>query len=162
MILIEDTRQQAGKHDLKNEYFASLDIEIWRFELPVGDYMIFGKGDRHVLVDTKKDVLELFQNLTHGHERFRNECIKAQAAGMTLYILIEEELPNGKLTDWKSPVFKGNSAYHARGEAKTKMSPVTARKIMLSMTEKYGVQFRFCAKKDTGRRIIEYLTGARK
>ena len=38
MIILEDTRQQAGKHDKKHEYFAQHGIKIERCKLYRGDY----------------------------------------------------------------------------------------------------------------------------
>lgn len=40
MILLEDTRNQSGKHDMKNEYFADHGIKVQRTKLYVGDYTL--------------------------------------------------------------------------------------------------------------------------
>lgn len=61
MILLEDTRQQAGKHDYKHEYFLANGIAVRRTTLNVGDYQLSGVGN--CAVDTKKDIQELIGNV---------------------------------------------------------------------------------------------------
>lgn len=57
MILFCDTRQQKGKHKLKEEYFESQEIEIIRTKLPYGDYAT--PENSKIAIDTKK----IFKNL---------------------------------------------------------------------------------------------------
>ena len=57
MILFCDTRQQKGKHKLKEEYFESQGIEIIRTKLPYGDYQ--NPQNPSIAIDTKKDIQEL-------------------------------------------------------------------------------------------------------
>lgn len=57
MVLLEDTRQQGNKHDLKHKYFAENGILVNRTALPCGDYQIAGDGK--IAVDSKKDIAEL-------------------------------------------------------------------------------------------------------
>ena len=160
MIIIEDTRNQEGKHRIENAWFKANNITVVRCKMLVGDYQIANDGS--VAVDTKKDVLELFGNLGKDHTRFRNECKLAQEAGIQLYILIEEELPEGRLDKWVSPTFRSDSPFHRKGEPKSKANPVTMRKIMMTMTKKYGVIFKFCPKKKSGETILKLLTEKRK
>jgi ERCC4-type nuclease len=81
--------------------------------------------------------------MSSDHQRFAAECERAQAAGIKLLVLIEEALPEGGLANWKSKhtTVKGESLKRA----------------MLTMTVKYGVRFRFCDARQTGRLIAEYL-----
>lgn len=148
ITLIEDTRQQHGKHDLKAKYFAENDIAVIRTKLYVGDY---ARLDNQLLtVDSKKDVSEIAANICGPqHERFRNECLRAQEYGIKLVVLIEEEVPD--LAEWKSPRKKNGQPY-------THVSGATLKKAMQTMTEKYGVEFRFCQKAEAGQRIVEILT----
>ena len=88
IYLQEDSRQQLNKHDLKNKYFLEQGIKILRSKLPFGDYMIMNRPN--LVVDTKKDALELFSNLTKDHIRFRNEIQNANSFGIGIVILIEE------------------------------------------------------------------------
>lgn len=148
ITLIEDTRQQHGKHDLKAKYFAENEISVIRTKLYVGDY---SRLDNQLLtVDSKKDVSEIAANICGPqHERFRNECLRAQEYGIKLVVLIEEEVSD--LAEWKSPRKKNGQPY-------THVSGATLKKAMQTMTEKYGVEFRFCQKAEAGQRIVEILT----
>ena len=56
MVILEDTRQQVGKHDLKHDYFTSEGIEVVRTKLPFGDYALWGAS---TAVDTKANVEEI-------------------------------------------------------------------------------------------------------
>ena len=53
MILLEDTRQQAGKHSNIELYCKRHDITLIRQKLEVGDYAF---PDGKVSVDTKQDL----------------------------------------------------------------------------------------------------------
>lgn len=149
MIILEDTRQQTGKHKNIETYFNKTGIHIERCCLYVGDYAI--ANDQSRAVDTKQDVLEIAKDiLTADHERFRAECERADKAGIKLLVLIEEVLPDGGLINWKSPTdSKGRPFTSAKGE--------TLKRAMLTMTMKYGVRFRFCDARQTGRLLVEYL-----
>lgn len=112
MVIIEDVAQKRGKHGKKNEFFAGAGIEIKRYPLPVGDYiledenvsaMLARKDKRGIApkkmdflgtykrsVDTKYGMQELYADLIQDHERFRDEAELAKANGIKLIILIEE------------------------------------------------------------------------
>ena len=153
MVLYEDTRQQAGKHRNIHAYCEKHGIEIIRQALNVGDYQIAGKGD--ISVDTKYGVPEIAGNIFQEHDRFRDECERAQRCGIQLIVLIEESLPMGRLDYWRSPIGWDGLPMH-------KFKPENLRKAMYTMQEKYGVRFRFCDPGSTGKHLIEYLTGVRK
>ena len=57
VILIEDTRNQVGKHKNVESYCRRMGIEIVRQKLDVGDYAF---PDGKISVDTKQDIMELF------------------------------------------------------------------------------------------------------
>ena len=152
MVLFEDTRQQAGKHRNIHAYCEKHGIEIIRQALNVGDYQIAGKGD--ISVDTKMGVPELASNCFQEHERFRDECLRAQRCGIQLIVLVEEVLPGGRLDWWRSPIGWNGLPMH-------KFSPETLRKVLLTMQAEYGVKFRFCHPGSTGKQMIEYLEGRR-
>lgn len=149
MVLYEDTRQQAGKHRNIHAWCEREGIRIIRQALNVGDYQIAGKGD--ISVDTKQGVLELAGNVFQDHERFRAECIRAQECGIRLIVLIEENLPGGRLDLWRPPI-----AWN--GKPVARFDPAVLRKAMITMQKEYGVKFRFCDGRSTGRVLIDYLT----
>lgn len=149
MIILEDTRQQEGKHRNIESYFAKAGITVERCCLYVGDYAI--ANDQSRAVDTKQDVLEIAHDImSSDHERFRRECQRANDAGIKLLVLIEEELPEGGLANWKSPK-------DSRGRVLTAIKGESLKRAMLTITVKYGVRFRFCNSRQTGRIIAEYL-----
>ena len=157
MILLEDTRNQPGKHKNIEAYCKQVGIEIIRTKLLVGDYMLAGdggiKGD--IACDTKMGVPEIASNVFQEHDRFRRECETAQKCGVKLIILIEENLPGGRLDLWRSPVDRD-------GRPKYRFDPSRLRKAMYTMQDKYGVAFRFCDGRSTGKELIEYLRGEKK
>ena len=57
--IIEDTRQKRDKHALKNEFWASHEVNVIRSGLPFGDYW----RAPTVAVDTKQDIVEMAMNL---------------------------------------------------------------------------------------------------
>ncbi len=127
-IIVVDTRQQDGRHALKDAYFEEHGVKTVRSKLIVGDYARI--DNQTVSVDTKRNILELAGNICgKQHERFRNECIRARDCGIKLIILSK----------------------------RTQVSGETLGKAMKTMTEKYGVQFEFCAVDATAKRIIDIL-----
>ena len=90
MWLIEDTRQQAGKHKIKHQWWTTHGDEVIRCKLPFGDYAL----PPEVSVDTKQDLTEIASNMcgTYNEKRrFREECKFAQTCGCELYFLIETD-----------------------------------------------------------------------
>jgi ribosome-associated protein len=69
MTIIEDTRQQASKHEIKHKYFEENGINILRSKLPIGDYARL--DNLSLVIDTKKDIQELILDVTKDHERFK-------------------------------------------------------------------------------------------
>lgn len=150
MILYEDTRQQKGKHKNIEAYCRQQGIEIIRQALNTGDYQIAGKGD--ISVDTKMNLPELASCCFQEHERFRAECERAQRCGIQLIILTEEVMPGGEIKNWVSPLGRD-------GNPKYRFDPGTLQKVTETMTERYGVQFRFCDGRSTGKVLLELLRG---
>ena len=153
-VLLEDTRNQIGKHKNIEDYCRRQGIEIIRSKLLVGDYMLTGEGSGGISVDTKQGVPELASNCFQEHERFREECLTAQKCGIQLVVLTEEVLPGGLLENWRSPLGRD-------GRPKFLFDPARLKKVMITMQERYGVKFRFCDGRSTGKVLLEYLKGER-
>ena len=77
MVIVEDTRNRLGKHDLKAEYFADKGIGVIRSKLAYGDYALMPER----AVDTKQDIYELAYDIDSDHKRFKAELIGARDAG---------------------------------------------------------------------------------
>lgn len=120
-------------------------------KLYVGDYQRLDNG--LLVVDRKQNLQEIAGNLTQQHERFRAELERAKAAGIRIVILCEHGGQIRTLEDvkgWKNPRLK---------ESPGALTGERMYKIMVTMTNKYGVTWEFCDKRVTGRRILEILEG---
>ncbi len=150
MNIIEDTRQQANKHELKHTAFAAHGDKLTRCALPVGDYALFPT----VSVDTKANMQEIAQNIggtEAQHARFRRECLKARDNGCHLYVLVENTEGIRSLEDvarWWNPRLAENP--------KAITGPRLA-KAMATMQRKYGVTFHFCAPEEAAGMIYLLL-----
>ena len=149
MKLIEDSRQQVGKHDIKHEFFENHDIPLVRCKLPVGDYALAPR----VSIDTKASVDEIAANICgKEHTRFINECKLARDIGCHLVILVENDVGITDLSEvhkWINPrvVYSRNCVQGPR-----------LQKAMMTISERYGVEFQFCTPEESGQRIMEILT----
>lgn len=150
LVLLEDTRNQIGQHDNIHRYCEQANVKIVRSKLYVGDYQIANQGG--ICVDTKASVGELASNCFQEHERFRRELIRAQESGIQLIVLTEESLPGGRLDQWRSPL-------DGSGCPRYRFDPAVLRKALITMQERYGVRFRFCDGRSTGKTLIAYLKG---
>lgn len=151
MTIIEDTRQQAKKHELKHKFFADNDIKVVRSKLPIGDYADI--KNMSVVIDTKKDIQEIIGNVTKDHKRFVAECDLAAESDIKLIILIEN-------TDNVTCINDLYKWYNIR----LKWSPkaTTGRmlaKILTGIEYRHNVKFEFCKPIESGKRIIELLGG---
>lgn len=148
MILVEDTRNQIGKHKILNNEFNKLGIAVLRNKLYVGDYSRL--DNMTISVDTKKDWVELAGNICgKQHTRFREECLRAKSAQIKLIVLVEEEV---SIEEWESPRKRS-------GELICHVSNDVLKKAMTTMTEKYGVDFIHCAKEQTAQTILKIFGG---
>lgn len=148
MIIIEDTRNQLGKHEKLNIDLEALGAKVVRSKLYVGDYALL--NNQSICVDTKKDWLEVVGNICgKQHARFRAECIRAKEAQILLIILVEEETP---IEQWKSPL-------NRLKQPLTKITCNILGKAIQTMSEKYGVKFINCDKTQTAKMIFELLKG---
>ena len=149
MVIIEDTRQQAGKHDIKHEWFGTNGVELVRSKLPFGDYALVPS----IAVDTKKDMDEIAANICgKEHTRFINECKAAKAAGCSLVILVENEVGISDMSQvhiWINP----RSVYSMKCVQGARL-----QKAMETISERYGVKFLFCKPEESAQKILEILT----
>lgn len=138
MHIVEDTRQQAGRHEIKHAAWAAHGDKLTRCALPCGDYALPPK----VSVDTKANMQEIAQNIggsASEHKRFRRELQKAQDMGTHLYVLVENEegiRSLGDVASWVNPRLI-DSPKAITGERLCKA--------MATMQERYGVTFLFCS-----------------
>lgn len=148
MILYEDTRQKKGRHDNIKKYCDKNNIDLVRVKLDVGDYMIDLNGK--VSVDTKTNLAELSKNLMNAkdHSRFWKEVRRAREQNIKLFVLVEH---GGQIKSIED-VAKWTDKY----------SGVSGRNLANEIYRvhiAYGVEFLFCDKRSTARRIVEILEG---
>lgn len=149
ITLIEDTRQQAGKHTLKEAYFQHNGIKVIRSKLPVGDYANI--KDLSVIVDTKQNIQEVIGNVTQQHKRFIAECDLAAESGIQLIILVENEDGVCKVSDlyrWWNP----RTRYSPKATTGKQLA-----KILYGIEKRHGVRFEFCRPEEAGKKILELL-----
>lgn len=144
MKIIVDTREKKHSHILK--YFALHDVDYEEKKLDVADYQIEGKAD--VAVDRKQNLDELARNLMNraDHSRFWKEVRRAKEHGIKMIVLCEHGGQIKSIPDV--------AGWHS------KYSPVSGRALMDEIYRvhiAYGVEFLFCQKRSTAKRILELL-----
>lgn len=179
MVILEDTRQQDGKHDHKHRWFTEHGIEVRRTKLYVGDYTL--PTNQSICIDTKKDFQEIINNLTGNkkdkngeteHDRLVKEAERAREAGISLIYLIENEggevrhgtgIYNPVITrledvhKWKNPrLFIMD---HGRQKYPRATRGITLQKMLYTFAEHHGCTFMFCHPTDAAKKIIELLGG---
>ena len=145
MKVIIDSREKKCDH-IKS-WFEKTGIEYEVKKLDVGDYML--TDNPKISVDKKQNLSELSRNLTNkaDHSRFWKEVRRAREQGIKLYILCEH---GGKIKS-----IQDVAQWH------DKYSGVSGRHLMDEIYRThiaYGVEFLFCDKRCTARRILEILT----
>lgn len=163
--IICDSREQKWSH--VQRHLDKCGIRWLRSKLPVGDY---GRMDNlSVVVDRKASLSEVEGNLIQQHDRFRREAERAKENGIRLIVLVEEAGPktlddvrfwiNPRRTRWQ----KIDQA-HAQGRMlsiqispKPPVDGEQLEKIMRTMAEKYGIEWRFCPHQAAGAEILKLL-----
>ena len=165
MTIICDSREQKWSH--VRDYFDVAQVKWIRSKLPCGDY---GRMDNlTTVIDRKQSLNEVESNLIHDHERFRRECQLAQDNGIHLIVLVEQgsirELK--EVYGWKNPRrawWDKIDRAHSKGQRLNISIPSrpptegpALMKIMQTMADKYGVEWRFCPHQDAGKTICRIL-----
>lgn len=149
MNLIMDTRERKEATVLILKEFERQNVTVIRSKLWVGDYQLL--ENPMLTIDRKKSLQELCQNVVQDHKRFTAELQRAKDVGVHVIILVEHSKNIKSLEDvrhWVNP--------------RLKVSPLAVSgerlyKILLAISKKYNVDFQFCTKQETGKRIIELL-----
>lgn len=148
MVILVDSRQQKGKHDLKHSDMLNAGHALYRSKVIVGDYC----KPPTVSVDTKENMAEIAMNIGGPeHKRFINELKLAQEIGCQLYILVENTDGIESLVDverWHNP--------------RTDYSPNCIQgprlaKAMRTIQERYGCTFLFCRPEEAADVILDIL-----
>lgn len=141
--VIIDSREKKCDHI--KAWFDKNGIEYKIRKLDEGDYQIAGQPN--ISVDRKKDMQEMYNCVVNDKSRFYKEVRRCHQKGIKLYVLIEHGGQIKSLVDvpkWKP-----------------KYGTITSREIadrLYRLHISYGVEFLFCDKRSTGRKIIEILS----
>lgn len=150
-LILTDTRQQKESHITKQ--FDLHRIEHIQTKLDSADYMTIRYDDERgfykdysILIDTKKDLLEICGNLckTTEHDRLVREVERGHYLGCEQFIFLIGESNIKSLDDiknWKSKY--------------TKISGTRLLKTMSTFQEHHNCRFIIVPKKDLGKRIID-------
>jgi hypothetical protein len=174
-----DSREKARAIKKIVDEFDRQGVKYYISKLFTGDYMSL--DNPRLIIDRKQNLSEICANICQGHERFRNELIRAQENGIKLIILIEHSNQIKSIEDvaskWMNPRLKEKKEWiedelctNKKGEeywvpgyckvTKSKaMTGETLASVMHTQERKYGCKFMFCDKLHTGKRIIEILGG---
>ena len=149
-MLVCDSREKWTQHEKPmpnsiGDWFLRHGVEYQVRKLDVGDYMQDGGS---VTIDRKQNLDELAKNLTNPKDRsrFYKEIRRSKEKGLKMIILCEcggkvKSIPD--VVVWRS-----------------EHSPVTGRVLMERIYQvhiSYGVEFLFCDKRSTAKRILELL-----
>ena len=151
MLVVQiDTREKPKAIENIVKEFDKQGVKHIRSKLYSGDFMLL--SNPYLTIDRKQNLNELCNNVVQDHARFRSELIRAQEVGISVVVLVEhgggikslDDVPN-----WVNP--------------RLKVSPLAVSgerlyKILKAMEYTYKVQFEFCTKAQTGKRILEILT----
>jgi len=142
-MIVCDTREKKNEHILRYLDFWGIPYRVEK--LDTGDYLDDVRPD--VVIDRKQNLAELCGNLFSGDKcRFWREVRRAKTDRIRLIFLIEQGGKFKTLQDvpqWKSR-FTKITGYQLYNE-------------MCRCHIAYGVEFWFCDKRSTGKRIVEIL-----
>ena len=143
-MIIVDTREQKWDHI--RQYFDQNGIEYEIKKLDEGDY--FNTEYPVIVIDRKANLQEIATNLSKGQGniiRFTNECKRAKQNKLRFIVLIE-----GTNCQSVKDVAGWNSKY-------TKQTGKWLTDKMFNLTVSYDVEWMFCRKNETARKILEVL-----
>ena len=149
MTIQIDTREKARAIQQIKAEFAKQNIETITSKLWVGDYARI--DNMTTVIDRKQNLNELAGNIVE--KRFHAEIQRAHDAGIKIIFLVEHGRAVKDLIDvlfWDNPRLK---------ESPRCISGEHLYKSMNTLSDRYGVEWQFCTKSETGKRIIEILKG---
>lgn len=144
-MIIVDTREKKWKHI--EDYFKLHNIDYCEKKLDIADYML--TDNPGIVIDRKQNLQECCQNLcSPDSSRFWKEIRRSKAVGIKMIILVEHGGCYKTIKDvvkWKSKYCNVSGRWVAEEMYRTHMA--------------YSVEWLFCSKRSTGKRIVELLGG---
>ena len=152
MIIQIDTREHKFELARIQRQIERQGVKTINSKLYVGDYQSL--DNPRLVIDRKQDLQEICGNVCQQHERFQKELMRARDAGIQIIILCEH---GGDIKCLEDVYFWDNPRRKYSQKATTGSS---LYKSLCTIRQEYGVDIRFCNRKDTGREIIKILGGS--
>lgn len=149
MTLIVDTREKPRAIRLIMEEFDRQGVTVVRRALNFADY--FNPERPDVVIDRKQNLQEVAGNVVQQRARFVREIERGNSAGCHMIVLVEHGGKIKSLEDvigWKNPRLR---------ESPLAVSGERLYRIMSAMATHYGIEWQFCDKRVTGKKIIKLL-----
>ena len=149
LTILVDTREKPRAIVKILAEFEKQGVTVVRRALNFADY--FNPDTPGRIIDRKQNLLEVAGNVVQQRARFLREVERCNRAGCHMIVLIEHSPQIRTLEDvirWKNP--------------RLKVSPLAVSgerlfRIMKAMEIRYGIEWQFCGKTQTGKKIIELL-----
>ena len=161
-----DTREHKSEWERIKKQFDSLGVQYFRSKMYVGDYQSL--DNPRLVIDRKKDLNELCGNVCQQHDRFKAELIRAMQQNIKIVILVEHGEDVKSLEDvyfWENPrkhevIWKTVNGKRVKTVRSAKaIDGMQLYKSLCTIRDRYNVDFEFCTKEETGKRIVEILGG---
>lgn len=152
MIIQIDSREKPKAIQKILKEFSQQNVQYYISKLYVGDYMSL--DNPKLVIDRKQNLNEICSNVgssAANHERFKRELLRANEVGIKVIVLIEHGHGVKTLEDvqlWDNPRLK---------ESPKATDGIKLFKILKTMQKRYNVEFVFCDKDETGKKILELL-----
>ena len=166
MNIIIDTREKPKAIEKIVKEFDLQGIKYVRSKLFCGDYQSLDNA--RLVIDRKQDLQELCGNVCQQHERFKNELIRAMEQGIKIVILCEHGKDILSIEDVLIRKNQRRTMVRWKTVNGKKVKEVVSAKAingdklyksLCTIRDRYNVDFVFCNKNETGKKIIEILGG---
>lgn len=164
-----DSREHESEWKRIKKQFDKLNVSYFRSKLYVGDYQSL--DNPRLVIDRKKDLQELYGNICQQHERFKAELLRAMENNIKIIILCEHGEDIKCLEDvyffYQPPTERWHivtqeiAGHKVKVKEKYMQNEILGEKMykaFRTIQERYNVDFVFCNKNETGKRIVELLS----
>lgn len=158
--ILVDTREKDNDYVLRD--FKKLEYNYKEQKLDEGDYQ--SSFNPNCVIDLKNGILEVHANIAgkkDERERFMREIERCKQRGKKLIVLVREEVIYSVygVQFWRSPTHEYFDKRNCKWVDKpyTKVSGKFIMKVMERYARDYGVEWRFCKRKDTATEIVKLL-----
>ena len=166
-----DSREKPKAIELILKEFDLQNVKYFRSKLFVADYMSL--DNPRLVIDRKQDLQELHGNICQQHERFKKELLRAIESGIKIVVLCEHGEDVQTLEDvyffyqppvqhwrWKTIEVNGKKKKVRESYVQNAIDGKKMYRSLCTIRDRYNVDFVFCCKHETGRKIIKILGGA--